>query len=258
MSIGGLAQDQIVAYLCSGFAMRRKLKGTRSMTCAALVTAAGIGKRMGSSAPKQYLDLNGRPVLAWTLLAFEAHPLIDLIVVTVPPGDEDFCLQTILKPFNFKKIRDIVPGGSDRQTSVRYGLEKLMETELVVIHDGVRPLVSADTITKSIAAAKTYGAAVACAPVRETVKKQIGLYLETIPRTDLLLAHTPQAFQTPLIIEAHRKAVEDGFTGTDDTVLAERLGHPVVPVEDSDENIKITKPLDLALAEILLGARISK
>ena len=81
------------------------------MICAALVTAGGLGKRMGSSAPKQYLDLKGRPVLAWTLLAFESHPLIDLIVVTVPPGDEDFCLQTIVKPFNFEKIRDIVAGG---------------------------------------------------------------------------------------------------------------------------------------------------
>ena len=227
------------------------------MTCAALVTAAGIGKRMGSSAPKQYLDLKGRPVLAWTLLAFESHPLIDIIVMTVPPGDEDFCLQTVVTPFRFKKIRDIAPGGSDRQISVRLGLERLAQTELVVIHDGVRPLVSADTITKSIEAARTYGAAVACSAVRETVKKRTGSYLTTIPRTDLLLAHTPQTFRTSLIIDAHRKAVEDGFIGTDDTVLVERLGHPVVAVDDSDENIKITTPADMVLAGILLEARIS-
>jgi 2-C-methyl-D-erythritol 4-phosphate cytidylyltransferase len=228
------------------------------MTCAALVTAAGLGKRMRSSAPKQYLDLKGRPVLAWTLLAFESHPLIDLIVLTVTPGDEDFCLQTIVKPFNFKKIRDIVPGGNDRQVSVRYGLERLVETELVAIHDGVRPLVSADTITKSIEAAKTYGAAVACAAVRETVKKRVGSYLMTIPRTDLLLAHTPQTFRTSLIVDAHRKAFEDGFIGTDDTVLVERLGHPAVAVDDSDENIKITTPADMVLAGILLEARMLK
>ena len=227
------------------------------MTCAALVTAAGLGKRMGSSAPKQYLDLKGRPVLAWTLSAFESHPLIDFIVLTVPPGDEDFCLQTIVKPFNFKKIRDIVPGGSDRQVSVRYGLERLVETELVVIHDGVRPLVSAETITKSIEAASAYGAAVACSAVRETVKKRIGPYLTTIPREDLLLAHTPQTFRTSLIIGAHRKALEDGFIGTDDTVLVERLGHPVVSVDDSEENIKITTPADMVFAGILLEARSS-
>ena len=227
------------------------------MTCAALVTAAGLGTRMGTSAPKQYLDLKGRPVLAWTLLAFESHPLIDFIVLTVPPGDEDFCLQTVVRPFNLEKIRNIVPGGSDRQASVRQGLERLAETELVVIHDGVRPLVSADTITKSIEAAKAYGAAVACSPVRETVKKRIGAYLETIPRKDLLLAHTPQAFRTALILDAHRKAVEDGFIGTDDTVLVKRLGHPVVAVDDSDENIKITTPADMVLAGILLEARMS-
>jgi 2-C-methyl-D-erythritol 4-phosphate cytidylyltransferase len=227
------------------------------MSCAALVTAAGLGKRMRSPAPKQYLDLKGRPVLAWTLLAFECHPLIDLIVITVPPGDEDFCLQTVVKPFNFKKIRDIVPGGNERQASVRHGLERLVETELVVIHDGVRPLVSEDTITKSIEAAKTYGAAVACSAVKETVKKRIGSYLETIPRNDLLLAHTPQAFRTSLILDAHRKAVEDGFIGTDDTALVERLGHPVVAVDDSDENIKITTRADMVLAGLLLEARMS-
>ncbi len=226
------------------------------MTCAALVTAAGLGRRMRRSAPKQYLDLKGRPVLAWTLLAFESHPLIDFIVLTVPPSDEEFCLQTIVKPFNFKKIIDIVPGGSDRQVSVRHGLERLAQSELVVIHDGVRPLVSADTITKSIEAAKTHGAAVACSPVRETVKKRIDSYLMTIPRADLLLAHTPQTFRTSLILDAHRKALEDGFSGTDDTVLVERLGHPVVAIDDSDENIKITTPADMVLAGILLEARI--
>jgi len=228
------------------------------MTCAALVTAAGLGKRMGSAARKQYLDLKGRPVLAWTLSAFESHPLIDLIVITVPPGDEDFCLQTVVRPFNFEKIANIVPGGSDRQASVRLGLEGLVDTELVVIHDGVRPLVSAYTITKSIEAAKTSGAAVACSAVRETVKKRSGPYLMTIPRTDLLLAHTPQTFRTSLIIDAHRKAFEDGFNGTDDTVLVERMGHPVVAVDDSDENIKITTPADMVLAGILLEARMSE
>ena len=225
------------------------------MVCAALITAGGLGKRMGSPAPKQYLELNGRPVLAWTLLAFETHPVIDFIIFTVPPGDEDYCMEKIVKPYRFQKVRNIVAGGNDRQASVRHGLEKLVKTDFIVIHDGVRPLVSADTIARSIETAKTYGAAVACVPVTETVKKRIGQYVNTISRTDLLLAHTPQTFQSRLIIDAHRKALEDGFIGTDDAMLVERLGHPVVAIEDSDENIKITTPADMVLAGTLLKSR---
>ena len=225
------------------------------MICAALVTAGGLGKRMRGPTPKQYLELNGRPVLAWTLSVFDTHPLVEFVVLTVPPGDEDFCMEKIVKPQGFQKIRNIVAGGEERQASVRHGLENSAETDLIVIHDGVRPLVSADTITKSIEAAKTYGAAVACTPVTETVKKRIGACVNTVSREDLLLAHTPQTFQSRLIIEAHRKALEDGFIGTDDAMLVERLGHSVVAIEDSEENIKITTPSDMALAGILLKSR---
>ncbi len=228
------------------------------MLCAALITAGGLGQRMGSSTPKQYLELNGRPVLAWTLSVFETHPLIEFVVLTVPPGDENFCMEKIVKPYRFQKIRNIVAGGDERQASVRHGLEKLARTDFIVIHDGVRPLVSADIIARSIEIAKTHGAAVACTPVTETVKKRIGEYVNTISRKDLLLAHTPQTFQSRLIMDAHRKALEDGFIGTDDAMLVERLGHPVVAVEDSKENIKITTRTDMALAGILLKSRSKK
>ncbi len=228
------------------------------MLCAALITAGGLGQRMGSPTPKQYLELNGRPVLAWTLSVFETHPLIEFVVLTVPPGDENFCMEKIVKPYRFQKIRNIVAGGDERQASVRHGLEKLARTDFIVIHDGVRPLVSADIIARSIEIAKTHGAAVACTPVTETVKKRIGEYVNTISRKDLLLAHTPQTFQSRLIMDAHRKALEDGFIGTDDAMLVERLGHPVVAVEDSKENIKITTRTDMALAGILLKSRSKK
>jgi 2-C-methyl-D-erythritol 4-phosphate cytidylyltransferase len=225
------------------------------MKCAALVTTGGVGKRMGAPVPKQYLDLNGRPLLAWTLAVFQSHALIDRIVVTVPHGDEDYCLDQIVRRFELTKVTDVLAGGSTRQDSVRQGLLTVVNTDLVVVHDGVRPLVSVKTITESIAAAQTHGAAVACVPLHETLKKSMDGRLSTISRTNLLLAHTPQTFQTSLIIDAHRKALEDGFIGTDDGSLVERLGLPVVAVEDSEDNIKITTPVDLELARKLLQGR---
>ncbi|MBI5571903.1 MAG: 2-C-methyl-D-erythritol 4-phosphate cytidylyltransferase [Desulfomonile tiedjei] len=224
------------------------------MIRAALVTAGGHGTRMGSRFPKQYLDLNGLPVLARTLLIFQAHPLVDTIVVTVPPGDEEFCLKEIVVRHNLRKVAEVVAGGADRQASVYHGLERLTHTDLVAIHDGVRPLVSPEVITRTIQAAEQVGAAAAGIPVRETVKKRIGAHLETIPRSDLWLARTPQAFRTALIWDAHRRALSEGFRGTDDAALVERLGHEVEIVEDTEENIKITTPADLAVARFWLGA----
>lgn len=223
------------------------------MTCAALITAAGYGKRMSADRPKQFLDLAGAPLVVWTLRAFERHPLIDLIVLTTPPGTEELCRSQIVAPYKLSKIRGIVPGGETRQESVLNGLETLEYTEIVAIHDGARPLVSPDVITGSIEAAKAVGAALACAPVRDTVKKRDGRYLSTVSRSDLWLAHTPQTFRTGLIVEAHRRAVMDGYAGTDDASLVERLGAPIKIIEDSAYNIKITTPEDLRLAELLMG-----
>jgi 2-C-methyl-D-erythritol 4-phosphate cytidylyltransferase len=225
------------------------------MTCAALITAAGHGKRMGANVPKQYLNLEGVPVLVRTVLAFTRHPMIQKIVLTIPPGEEDHCRNSVLAPFGLNDVAVIVSGGAVRQASVYNGLKNLTECTMVVIHDGVRPLVSSEVITRTIKAAQDSGAAVACIPVRETVKKKNGSYLETISRSNLWLAHTPQTFHTRLIIRAHEKALEDDFTGTDDAALVERMGHPVTVVEDSRENIKITTPQDLELASVLLLGR---
>lgn len=225
------------------------------MIVAALVTAAGAGVRMGGPIPKQYLLLNGVPILARTLMAFEKHPLIDRIVVTVPAGDEERCDSEVLKPFDFKKVVAVVSGGETRQASVYNGLMRLEDTDIVAIHDGVRPLVSAEVITATIRAAESTGAALACVPISDTVKKRTGEFLETIPRSDLWLAHTPQTFRTSLILEAHRKALADGFVGTDDAMLLERMGHAVEVVEDSRDNIKITAAEDLEMAGMLLDRR---
>lgn len=228
------------------------------MTVAALITAGGAGLRMGNTIPKQYLDLCGIPILARTLIVFENHPLIERIVVTVPRGDEEFCKAAIVELFGLKKVAQIVSGGPTRQASVYNGLCKLRETALIAIHDGVRPLVSHKTIARTLEAARESGAAVACAPVRDTVKKRADGFLQTIPRSDLWLAHTPQTFKTSLILQAHEKAAEEGFEATDDSVLVERMGHPVTVVEDSEDNLKITTPADLARARLLLSQEGSR
>jgi 2-C-methyl-D-erythritol 4-phosphate cytidylyltransferase len=223
------------------------------MIRAAVITAGGIGRRMGAAIPKQYLELCGMPVLSHTLRVFEEHPMIDVIVLTVPQGDEGLCRKNILEPFGFNKIRDIVSGGATRQESVWNGLQAVSDSDLVVVHDGVRPLVSREIITETLNAAEETGASLACRQIRETVKRKIGdSTMETIPRSDLWLAHTPQAFRTAVILEAHKKARESGFEGTDDAVLVERLGLPVKIVEDSEDNIKITTPRDMILVGLLL------
>ncbi|MBI5249981.1 MAG: 2-C-methyl-D-erythritol 4-phosphate cytidylyltransferase [Desulfomonile tiedjei] len=222
------------------------------MIRAAIVTAGGVGTRMGCTMPKQYLGLNGIPILTRTLMAFERHALIDFIVVTVPSGDEGFCMDGMVKPFNLNKVRTIVAGGRTRQESVYEGLKEARDSYLVAIHDGVRPLVSAETISKTFRAAESVGAALACGSIRETVKRKVGEMLETIPRSDMWLAHTPQTFHTDLILKAHSKALEDRFEATDDAALVERLGHPIEIVEDDDDNIKITTPRDMELATMLL------
>lgn len=212
---------------------------------------------MASDLPKQYLDLEGAPILARTLMVFESHPLIGRIIVIVPPGDEEYCLARIVAPFELKKVGVVVAGGRTRQQSVFNGLRKIGGEELVAIHDGVRPLISAAVITETIRSAKTVGAAVACVAVKDTVKRKNGPYLETVSRSDLWLAHTPQTFRASIIVEAHERALADGFEGTDDAALVERLGHPVAVVEDTEDNIKITTRADLERAAATVRRRCS-
>lgn len=223
---------------------------------AALIVAGGYGKRMGSSVPKQYLEIGGIPILARTIFAFESHPLVDRIVVTVPAGHEEMCETTIVQQFKLTKVAAVTEGGLERQQSVYNGLKKLGDTDLVAIHDGARPLVSHVTITRTFEVAEATGACLACSPVQETVKRQDGDHLLTIPRENLWLAHTPQTFRTHLIMEAHEAARKDGFLGTDDALLVERLGYAVSIVEDDRNNIKITTPGDLRLAECLLLSKV--
>lgn len=226
------------------------------MSVWAIIPAAGRGSRLGAPSPKQFLPLSGRPILARTLAVFDAASAVDDVVVVVPPGDEARCRATVVEPYGFTKIRAIVPGGSVRQESVVRGLDAIArDASMVVIHDAARPLVTGDLVQRVIEAAATSGAAVAALPVVDTLKRQAPRNgpVTTVDREGLWTAQTPQAFRAALFREAVRRAKVDGFVGTDDAALVERLGLPVALVEGEPFNFKITRAEDLSLAEELLA-----
>ncbi|MFO7295383.1 MAG: 2-C-methyl-D-erythritol 4-phosphate cytidylyltransferase [Caldicoprobacter sp.] len=228
----------------------------------AIVVAAGQGKRMGTDVSKQYLLLDDKPVVVHALRAFDEQPAIEAIVLVVAPSDVKRVKDSIVSEYEFKKPVLVVEGGQERQQSVYNGLKALGElgdVDIVVIHDGVRPFVTEQMIQDSILAADRYGAAVVGVPVKDTIKKvdDEQFVICTPQRSQLWLVQTPQAFKYRLIWEAHEKAVQDGFCGTDDAVLVERLGHPVKMVMGSYCNIKITTREDLILArEFMAGGLV--
>ena len=213
---------------------------------------------MGSHTPKQFLTLGGLPVLVHTLRVLEAADSVGEIILVVPEADREFCLQEIVTRHRLSKVNKIVAGGERRQDSVRHGLSAIDgDPDLVLVHDAVRPFLTREMITGVLEQAAKHGAAVVAIPMRDTVK-QVGadrLIECTVDRRSLWLAQTPQAFRLALLREAHRKAEQEGFHATDDAQLVERLGHRVALVEGSAENIKITRPEDLAIGEAILTAR---
>jgi 2-C-methyl-D-erythritol 4-phosphate cytidylyltransferase len=213
---------------------------------------------MRSRTPKQFLILGGLPVLVHTLRAIETVDLVTTIVLVVPPSELEYCREAIIAPYGLKKVRHIVAGGAERQDSVRIGLAAAdLEAEVVVVHDAVRPFLTAEMLIRVVTAAERHGAAIAAIPMRDTVKKvgADGLIAETVDRAALWLAQTPQAFRRSLLEEAHAHALRQGLRATDDAQLVEQLGFRVAIVEGSLENIKITCPEDLVMGEALLAAR---
>jgi len=223
-------------------------------SCYAVIPAAGQGLRMGTPLQKQFLDLWGKPILARTIEVFEQSTSIEGIILVTSEDRLDFCRNEIIAPYHFQKVRDIVPGGKERQDSVFNGLCAVPETtDLVAVHDGVRPLVTVELIEHTILAAYEKGAAVAAQPAHETVKlsEDGATVARTLDRNRIFLAQTPQTFRRDLIWEAHIKARERRFYATDDAMLIEELGYTVQIVPGIPQNIKITTPADLKLAEAL-------
>lgn len=224
----------------------------------ALIVAAGQGLRMGSAQRKQYLQLCGRPVLVHTLRAFDRCPDIRSIVLVVPTTEMDFCKKEILSAASLENHVVLVAGGQRRQDSVFNGLQHLGDAQgVVLIHDGVRPLVSMALIQDCIQGALQWGACIPGIPAVDTLKRidPQGNIQGTLPRDSIRLAQTPQAFSLPVIRRAHLEARRLGRVATDDASLVEALGMPVHVVVGSRENIKITTPEDLAYAEALLKLR---
>ncbi len=225
----------------------------------AVIPAAGAGVRMGGERPKQFLELEGRPLLAVTLARFQAVASVGSMVVVVPADEIEFCRREIVARYNLDKVDQVVAGGERRQDSVRRGIEATGgRFDLVLIHDGVRPLVQPELVERVIGAGRRHGAAIAALPTKETVKEvdSEGLVVRTYDRHRVWLVQTPQVFRYEDIRRAHQKAFREGWTGlTDDALLTERMGISVAVVEGSEDNIKITTPYDLELATFLLRRR---
>ena len=226
------------------------------MKADAVIVSAGKGQRFMEGKKKQFQLLAGKPILAHTLDKFEICPLIQSIFLVVGKEDMDHCLKEIVEKYRYRKISQVIPGGMRRQDSVKNGIDALSnDAEIVVIHDGVRPFVTKAMIEESIHSAIRFGAAVVAMPVKETIKvaQSDGTVLKTLDRELLWQIQTPQAFRAALIKEAFLKAEEDGFTGTDDASLVERLGATVHLLPGSYANIKITTVEDLLLAQLYLS-----
>jgi 2-C-methyl-D-erythritol 4-phosphate cytidylyltransferase len=214
-----------------------------------VVPAGGSGARLGRRTPKQFLALDGRPILAVTVGRLARHPAVEAIVVAVPAGHLARA-ERLLAPVVRRPRLIVVAGGATRQESVRRGLEAVPpQAEIVLVHDAVRPFITRALLDAIVTAAASTGAAVCGLPVAETIKRvREGFVEHTVDRSALWAVQTPQAFRADLLREAHDKAWRDGAEATDDAMLVERLGHPVRVVPGSAANVKITTPEDLRRA----------
>jgi len=224
----------------------------------AIVPAAGSGLRMKGKVPKQFLLLDGLPILVHTLKALERAPKIDEVILVAPESQISFCQIGIVDKYNLKKISKVIPGGEQRQDSVYEGLQAVSpDTDWVMVHDGVRPFVTLEMIESAIETAKeAKDGAVVAIPMRDTPKEVSSDQItKTLDRQRLWLAQTPQVFRRSLFLRAHEEARSHGIYGTDDAVLVEKLGGCVRIVLGSEENIKVTTPADLKLAEAIMATR---
>ncbi|MGI8786771.1 MAG: 2-C-methyl-D-erythritol 4-phosphate cytidylyltransferase [Pyrinomonadaceae bacterium] len=221
---------------------------------AAIIVAAGSGKRFGADVPKQFLEILGKPLIVHTLEKFESCLLVDEIILVLP-FEEIKNFQTAVEKYNLRKLVKIIAGGATRAESVLNGMNSIDEdkTEIIAVHDGARPLVSTEEISRTIKRARETGAACLVAAVTDTIKKVAdGKIKGTIDRAKLRRALTPQAFRYEILKRAF-EAADLSETATDECFLVEKLGCEISVVEGSAENFKITTPEDFALAEIFLS-----
>jgi 2-C-methyl-D-erythritol 4-phosphate cytidylyltransferase len=228
---------------------------------AAVVVAAGSGRRMGADRNKIFLRVVGKPILARTLELFELEPEVRTVVLVASPTEFEQCRAEILRPYRLTKVSGLVGGGRTRHESERNGIEALApeiesgQVDVVLVHDGVRPFTEPGHLRKAVALARSEGAAVVAVPARGLVFASAGGTLEAEAVGELWAAQTPQAFRGRVLLEAHRRAAAEGFEGTDTASVVERSGRPVCVVEGSYDNLKITTAEDLVLAEEIVRRR---
>jgi 2-C-methyl-D-erythritol 4-phosphate cytidylyltransferase len=224
------------------------------MSTLAIIPAAGSGVRMGSETPKQFLALDGVPIFIHTLRKFAASDVVNDVLLALRP-EEIARAQTEIDRESFATPPRLTVGGSSRQQTVAMALALApSETEIVIVHDAVRPFVEPEMIHRIVEAARKHGAAIFAVPTVDTVKQvEHQVITGTIPRERIALAQTPQAFRYDLIHEAFERAEAEGFHGTDESSLIEHLGGKVAVLMGSDRNIKITKPSDLPLARLYIA-----
>ncbi len=223
-----------------------------------LIPAAGMGKRMGKSVAKQFLPLGDRPMLAHTLLAFQRASEIDEIIPILSKEDMESCLREVIEQFHLTKVKTLVVGGKERQDSVYNGIQKLEEDAgVVLVHDGVRPFVTQEMITETVDLAKKGECVAVGVPLKDTVKEvgADGIVKATLDRSRLWAIQTPQAFPVKILKRVYAEVYKHGFYGTDDATLVERSGTKVRVIMGSYDNIKITTPEDLLLAEEIMKRR---
>ena len=229
------------------------------MSVVAIIPAAGVGIRMGGETPKQFLSLEGVPIFILTLRKFTASEDVDEIIVSLRDEEMDRAARDVDREHFQKPVR-LVQGGATRQETVARALAEVPpEAEVVLVHDAVRPFIDSESISRVVDAARRDGAAILGIPSVDTIKQvERQTILGTIPRERIVLAQTPQAFKLAIIREAFARATADGFNGTDEASLVERMGKPVSVLMGSDRNIKITKPSDLPLARLYIAQEREK
>jgi 2-C-methyl-D-erythritol 4-phosphate cytidylyltransferase len=222
--------------------------------CTAIVLAGGQGRRMGGNIQKQYMEVMDKPLLAYSLETFQQSEAIDDIILVVGAGQEDFCREKIVEAYGIEKVSAIVQGGSERYESVWNGLKLLKPEGYAFIHDGARPFVTEEIIQRAYRDVQQYHACVVGMPVKDTIKvvDADGMSEHTPDRSTLWLIQTPQVFETRLIQDAYAKLMSlNCIQVTDDAMVAEQmLGTRIKMTEGSYENIKITTPEDMEIAEV--------
>jgi len=224
----------------------------------ALIPAAGMGRRMGRAVAKQFLPLGDKPMLAHTLLAFQRSTDVDEIIPILSEDDMEHCLRDVIEAFHITKVKTLVVGGKERQDSVYNGIRKLeKDASVVLVHDGVRPFVTAAMIKECVDRARKGECVAVGVPLKDTIKEvgDDGSVRQTLERNRLWAIQTPQAFPAKVLKKAYEESYRKKVLGTDDAMLAERAGNKVWVIMGSYDNIKITTPEDLLLAEEILKGR---